>query len=121
MNTISQERTVARQRDNHVKKSSETPLEVSKMFRRNKKEKCGHSSLLHLQRFGGLHFSAAVSFMAAASKLVAQGSLQLNSHTVAFEQVGSPVTHIIVYRISPLHFGRVSAYCPLAEWQRQPH
>lgn len=48
----------------------------------------GYGALLYLQHSVGSRFGAAASFMAVASKLVVKGDLQLNSHTVALQQVG---------------------------------
>lgn len=64
-------------------------------------EMVGHGGLPYLQSFGGSPFSTAPTSMIAASKLVGQGNLQLNRRTVAFEQVGSFVSHVTVYRVPP--------------------
>lgn len=61
----------------------------------------GHGSLLYLQRFGGSRFGATAASLTAATKLVAQGNLQLNGHTIALEQVRPLVTHVSVYRVPP--------------------
>lgn len=60
----------------------------------------GHGGLLYVQNVWGSRFGADDSSMAAASKLVAEGKLQLNGHTVALEQVRLLVTNVSVCRVA---------------------
>ncbi|KAM7306538.1 hypothetical protein ISCGN_010241 [Ixodes scapularis] len=61
----------------------------------------GGDGLSYLQHHGGVRFMAAVSTMAAAQRLVAQGFLSLGNVEVHLKPVGAHVVFVSVYRLPP--------------------
>ncbi|XP_042142036.1 uncharacterized protein LOC121833043 [Ixodes scapularis] len=61
----------------------------------------GPGGLKYLQHHGGVRFMAAVSSMAVADRLVAQGHLMLGDVAVPLEPVGARLLHVSVYRLPP--------------------
>ncbi|KAG0410422.1 hypothetical protein HPB47_012464 [Ixodes persulcatus] len=61
----------------------------------------GGDGLTYLQHYGRAMIMAAVSTMAAAQRLVAQGFLSLGNVEVPLKPVGAQVVFVSVYRLTP--------------------
>ncbi|KAG0416229.1 hypothetical protein HPB47_006590 [Ixodes persulcatus] len=61
----------------------------------------GPGGLKYLQHHGGVRLMAAVSSIAVANHLVAQGHLMLGNMVVPLEPVGAQLLHVSIYRLPP--------------------